>query len=298
MRRKGLALIFLAILIFGVVFWTKKLFGATVDFGLTPQEDPWYQTKGGDIYGKEGVSSEVRSGKYLSQNLDGYSGVVVSGGSIYTGDGGVSESSEDWQKTDETITSFSKETRFGYQYFDNKFGSEAQSLTGSTLRRGDIGNGIYKTSGSILSLDGNWTNFSNKAIIFVNGSLSIDKDITITSGGFLAFIVKEDLEIDPRVGANPRGGNPNEVSLEGVFIVDGTIRTGESSNPGNERLVARGIFVADANLDGEGGFTFQRDLGKENESFSAEHFEYRPDLLFSAPAQFLKETLSWEEIVP
>lgn len=252
------------------------------------------------------MDSNVIGTEFLSRKLEEHSGVVVSGtGTLNSGDGGVSESSpdDDWQAINEEIESFSRETVYGYDYFDHKLGSPDPNLSGATLSSNDIVDEtqIYKTDGTITGLNGSWADFDKTAIILVDGSLDIDKDITVVDGVFLAFIVKDNLTIASGVGTNPDPlvGEQDEVSLEGVFVVNGNIKTGESSIPGQARLVARGIFVADSDLDGTGGFNFQRDLGETlNETMAAEVFEYRPDFLFNAPEELLKEGVSWEEIVP
>ena len=71
----------------------------------------WFQAEGGDIYGN-GVDSEVPGGEYLSKNLDGYSGVVISGsGDPDSTPGDISESNNDWKAGDEEISSFFRERK-------------------------------------------------------------------------------------------------------------------------------------------------------------------------------------------
>ena len=276
----------------------------------TPVADAWWQGQGGDIYGN-GVQSSVASSQFLSMKLpsgSGYSGMVVSGEGIDGGEGGISESSSDWQKTGEQIISFRKETKYDYDYFYEKFGSPTtDNFDGSKPAGGTINNpAIYYDDPNLISstsVTGNWRVAAGESlIVFANRDLSIETDIEVTDGGFLAFIVNGDLSIAPSVGTNPGGAQPNRVSLEGVFIVDGTINTGQSTIPGQARLVTEGIFIADADFDsliGSGDeFNFQRNLGSDNGTLAAEKFVYRPDLLMTMPEEMLKEGLSWEEIVP
>ena len=258
----------------------------------------WFQGQGGDVYGND-ISSSVILGEFLSTNLESYSGVVVSGGGINSGDGGVSESDPDWQKTGERITGFRKGIKYDYDYFYEKFGPLNDNYDGGGKPAGGtIDNPAVYYDYPIFStsVTGSWNVGTGESlVIFINGDLSIETDIEVAEGGFLAFIVNGNLSIDSTVG-RPAGASGS--CLEGVFIVNGSIETGETTQVATAKLVAEGIFVADADINGSGEFNFQRNLGAANGTTPAEKFIYRPDLLFSAPEQFLKKGLSWEEIVP
>jgi len=254
--------------------------------------DAWFQGQGGDVYGND-ISSSVILGEFLSTKLEDYSGVVVSGGGINSGDGGVSESDPDWQKIGERIEGFRKGVKYDYDYFYEKFGAKSTYDPAS----GKPGSGIYYHQAFVEDVvSGTWDVGSGESIVFfIEGNLRIETSIDVDPGGFLAFIVSEDLYIDSTVG-RPAGAAGS--CLEGVFIVNGSIETGETTQVATAKLVAEGIFVADADINGSGEFNFQRNLGAANGTTPAEKFIYRPDLLFSAPEQFLKKGLSWEEIVP
>ena len=260
----------------------------------TPTPGVWFQGQGGDIYGN-GVSSGVIDGEYLSMELDGYSGLVVSGGGIDTDEDKVSESDDSWQMEAEDIESFSNEAKYGFDYFYGKFGSPSPDNFDGNDPKPSSGT-YYDEPVSLTEITQSWDVLSGESIVvFINGNLEIKNTINVAEGGFLAFIVNENLTINEGVGT---GKTQEDVSVAGVFIVDGTINTGDSSNSGTERLVAEGIFVADGDLDGTGGFNFQRDLTDENVNYSAEKFIYRPDFLFNMPELMKKEGLSWEEVAP
>ncbi|MBU1326553.1 hypothetical protein KKB64_03600, partial [Patescibacteria group bacterium] len=73
----------------------------------------------------------------------------------------------------------------------------------------------------------------------------------------------------------------------------GTFVTGPSTNPGTERFVGRGIFVA-------GDFLLQRDLTgvAANETTSSELFLYNPQLFFTLPSSMQNVSITWKEVVP
>lgn len=291
-----------------------------VNFGIapaatstpTPATAPgWFQGKGGDVYGSE-VGSAVISGEYLSTKLpagSGYSGVVVSGGGIDSGDGGVSESSTastEWQKTSESITGFYGGVNYGFDYFYQKFGSPVDDDSWDGRSKPAV-SGVYVDDPvSQTTIDTSWSVGSGEwYVIFIDGNLRIVGASTIidvasgVNGGFLAFIVKGNIEIQGNVT------NGSNSVLKGIFIADGDIQT-VAAGPIDNQFVAEGIFVADANLDGSGMFDFGRDLGEvANGTTPAEKFIYRPDFLvnlFNSPGgeslSLLRESLTWEEVVP
>jgi hypothetical protein len=99
--------------------------------------------------------------------------------------------------------------------------------------------------------------------------------MTVVEGGFLAFIVQGTVEIGEEVD-----------NIQGIYIADGEL----TINSGTERLFAEGTFVGWTDV------TF----GRENANYAvpAERFDYRPDLLLNAPAEFRKPARLWQEVAP
>ncbi|MBI4999663.1 thrombospondin type-1 domain-containing protein, partial [Candidatus Gottesmanbacteria bacterium] len=158
---------------------------------------------------------------------------------------------------------------------------------------------VYYHRGDIET-SGNWElNENDKIVILIDGNLKISQKITVPQGAFLAFIVKGDIIIDKTLGVNPESAA--EKAIEGVYITNGFFRTvpeGEQAVP-NKKFVGAGIFVADADLDGSGGFELGRDLGGNNNLYPAEYFEYRPDFLANFPKELSRSKVrDWQEVAP
>jgi len=253
---------------------------------------PWFQTKGSDVHGNAEVSSSIPNTcqpdpacqPYLSLALDGYNGLVSSGGSVNWGDGLGTGQVDNWYVENENID-FSG---YGYQYFSdliespteiggNPLSSDLNSLDGSYIVGGD---------GNLILPNSPWNVAAGqKVVIFVPGSLTIKKRINLgtNKNNFLAFIVHGDINVEGNV--TDSGVNP---ALEGVFISDGTINIETSSNV----FTGKGIFVGLTDV------TLGRDLGSDNDNTAAETFIYRPDFFMNAPDEFKKARYTWKEVAP
>jgi len=83
---------------------------------------------------------------------------------------------------------------------------------------------ITPTSGE-ASLAADWQVISGESyIIFIDGDLRLNHNITVASGGFLAMIVKGKVTVDP--GAT---------QLEGIYLIDETFTT-NSATSGDDQL--------------------------------------------------------------
>lgn len=126
-------------------------------------------------------------------------------------------------------------------------------------------------------------------MFLVDGNLTINGRINLSGSGVAVFIVRGNITVSPAVGVSKTSTTP---VLEGIYLSNGTFKTGQSTNPGTEKLVAEGMFIANA-------FLLERDLGDSNNTFyPAELFIYNPQLLLTMP-QAMKETaIVWEEVAP
>lgn len=118
-------------------------------------------------------------------------------------------------------------------------------------------------------------------VVFVDGDLRIENDVTVDTSSFLAFVVRGDVDVDPSV-----------TSMQGMYVLDGTFTT-ESATPANDvQLVTGGSVVAWT------GVQLSRDLGNGNIGSPAEKFVYRPDLLVNMPLKMKTYAMEWTEVVP
>jgi len=93
-----------------------------------------------------------------------------------------------------------------------------------------------------------WTiGATEQMILVVNGNLTINSPITITSGGFFAAVVNGNITVSPAVGTT---ASSTTTSLDGIYVASNATKsalfsTGDSSVVGSERLNIAGSVIAD-----------------------------------------------------
>lgn len=293
----------------------------------------WWQSEGGDV-GTDGggmtsaipatCAADPGCKEYLTLR-DGLvansSGVLVhNGGTVDLGDG------EESEETDYVANSDYLNPHEGYDYFWRLFemGDEATAVSDDDFGNPEInaqeppaaaaadafmpGAGVSGGSNGIkyayfyrgnMKIANPWTIGADEwVVIFVDGDLTINPPVNavngnngveVTEGGFLGFVVSGNVYVAQAEGVNASVTNS---WLEGVYIVDGTIHTGGTTLP-TDKFVGEGIFV------GWGGVNLQRDFDSDdNNTYPAELFRYRPDLVLNAPERFKKPVYSWQEVAP
>lgn len=138
-------------------------------------------------------------------------------------------------------------------------------------------------------------------VVFVDGNLNItnpnniEQLILVEQGGYLAFIVSGNINIDYNI-ANADLTN-TATNVEGVYIANGQFRVAATStaNTGDNRFVGAGTFV------GWNGIVLERDFDDggvrkvENNTKPTDLFIYRPDFLLNTPDIMLRPQLIWQE---
>ncbi|OGG23850.1 hypothetical protein A3A79_01440 [Candidatus Gottesmanbacteria bacterium RIFCSPLOWO2_01_FULL_43_11b] len=262
---------------------------------------PWGQVQGGDVYGTTSVLSLLpQSASPRLFNLDGDGGDpgVVTYGNSYdfaaesTGadpQGADLVSSKNWlvNETHATIN--------WYDTFFRRFGSPTVPDYDCTIAPCAITQPPSRATAYFVSGDmttsGSWSVGTGDSLVFlVDGNLTIDDSIRITGRGFVGFVVSGNITVSGSVGSAAANVTPN---IEGVFITSptGSFSTGQSTNPGQEKLVVKGTIVA-------GTITLQRDLGDGNTTNPAELFIYNPLLLVTMPEAMKETKIAWQEVAP
>jgi len=286
----------------GVSAFLSNVETLTFDYGYTAGTG-WFQAQGGDVYGATDVKSFVASGAppasryFVTNGSGGYPGVVTSGSShdfdsSFLSQGDALSSSRKWlAKEAYAPTDY-------YQVMYHRFDSPKPTETGDiTLTQAPAGSTTpYYYDGNVTVDTNPWTVPAGQSVVvFVSGDLTIKQPIHMTPGGFLAFIVNGNILIDPSVGVACSPACGNTPVLDGVYITspNGTFDTGDSSVPGSERLVVKGIVVA-------GNFNMQRDLDSvgQNVTTAASLFQYDPELLLTMPDQMKDLPVTWQEVAP
>jgi len=236
----------------------------------------WFQTQEGDVHAttdiRDSIPSSATNKTFSFNEVGNYPGVVsYFGASPQFGSmPPVTVSSQGWlAKTGLTGRTFS--------FFYALVGSP----TTVNFHDGDplpTATGIYYATGNITLAGG--AVGSGKVVIFVKNQggakVTIQGNITVAKGGFLAIITEGDIDVQ---GAVSR--------IEGFFSADGQFAT----STGATAFVGEGIFLANS-------FSFGRNLVVDNKKFPAEKFIFRPDLLMNARDYLWLALHSWEELAP
>lgn len=140
-------------------------------------------------------------------------------------------------------------------------------------------------------------------VIFVNGDLFLtdgdglsDQLIDVDPGGFLAFIVKNNLYVDAELGNVDL--NDTTANIEGVFVVNGSINI-QSRGPtlgGDDRFIGEGTFIGWQGVNLERDFDDGFGRAEENKDKPAELFVYRPDFMVNLPDLLRNSPQIWQQV--
>jgi len=281
----------------------------------------WVQAEGGDVYASGSLRSflpAVTPRTFVNDGSGGYPGVIQYGTTCdfdsdpqYNGCTLINPpanpllvSSTNWN-----INSGRQKIDF-YDFFYRRFGAPTTATTAAPFDNltsvskpasncTATGCSPYYVVGNMTTSAGQWTVGANERIvIIVDGDLTINGNIRITPGGFLAFIVHGDIAVSSAIGRTTTDDTPN---VEGIYVAsnsnyDSNFYTGSSSTTDGTivRFVGKGMFVAD-------NFILQRDLqsfGVTNTGAAAELFIYNPQLLLTMPDQMKDVATVWQEVAP
>ena len=262
--------------------WVSFL-GFDVYSSCTPQgtcpSNPWWQAVDGDVQTNGDLQSNVPTGQNLIEDgPGGFPGVALYGGlTANTGNGSVS--SQGW-----LTNSVYNGRMYDSQYFKNQIPSTTtmnslpQTIGSSELAGGTPSGGYTWFShdgdlvvGSDVTISG-----GQKTIVFVNGNLDINANITLANPGddFLIFLTTGDITLTPTV-----------TNLAGLYLTDDRFVSGA----GDQQLRVVGAVTA------WGGMI----LGREIEgSEASEIFEFSPGLIMAFPKSLMRERITWKEVAP
>lgn len=258
-------------------------------FYLTQNRDAWWQAKGAGVYagssaGGVTIGSTIPNSvvdKYLVIPDGGSAAAVLraSGDSPSLGQGSVN--SESW-----SAKSTYKGKRADYNYFAKEMGvvpsttSDWQSDTLNQQTYNSSKDFWYVDPAGTAAISSAWQVANGeKYTVFVNGDLRIGADIVVAPGGFLAFIVKGDVTIDPAVA-----------NVQGLYVTQDNFIT--ESTGTDVQLEVEGSVVA------WGDISLARDMVANNSNSPAEIFRYRADLLTNMPDEMKSFVMQWKEVVP
>lgn len=274
----------------------------TWDVGFT-NGAPWVQSQGGDVYAATNVQSYVGTGatpRYFDTNGSGGTPGIVTYGSSYLFDTTPGSKGANYVSPKGWLVNETQAATDYYAVMYHRFGDPKADNTGSLsvatlaqLLPSPNSQVVYYNNGAV-SIDGSpWVVGSGQSLVlFVNGNLTINEPITITPGGFVAFVVNGDISVNTSVGSAYTSSMPD---LQGIFMTSptGTFHSGLSTTAAARRLVIKGTVIT-------GNFDLTRDLDADaaNNTTSAELFIYDPQLLLTMPQQMEDLPIYWQEVAP
>lgn len=293
-----------------------------LNYYIATSRAPWWQSRNGLIFGGNSSGQAIQSNIPNTCELagpavckpglslkDGYNtadseGYVMSGGGAI--DSTLDSSTQyDYLREDRGTSYISgttlKTAREDYDYFSGLFSMgdtpSPDTISGSKPASAPVNGRAYYVNGD-LDITSDWVvNAKNGAtpadsmVIFVNGNLNVKKTITVAEGGFLAFIVKNNITFDATIGQSLlTKSSAADAVAQGVYIANGQIIV-NSNGSSDLKFIGAGTFV------GWNGFQLNRRYFPDatNNTFPTDIFIYRPDFIFTLPPRMTKPYQLWQE---
>ena len=282
------------------------------DCGVCPTNFAWWQVRGGNFASEADAGYAIRSivpdaavciepncYPYLSATdiantveSDGFpliaGGEVSANGQISAREDSIFVAETTRTRLRETYSYFYSQYSLGFSPDDDYSGSDGDALKPAAPKD------AYFHSGD-MTIQSPWDVADGESyVVFVDGDLLIEDPlavgelITVEEGGFLAFIVSGDINVDDSVGHSTLTNTAG--NIEGVYIADGTITL--MSNDGmDKKFMGEGTFVGWTDV------VMSRDYneGADNDLYPTETFVYRPDLVKNTPEKMKRSQMLWQE---
>lgn len=173
-------------------------------------------------------------------------------------------------------------------------------VTGDTLSHSDLtsapsaadGVAYLYHSGSNLTIanPGGPINLGNqKVVVLTEGNVTISNPIRFNPGGLFVLLAKGGISIDPEVGETSDPTARTTADLEGLYLAQGSVSTGQDAGGNTLRWEGTVIGLSEVNLQREAV------AGAE---YPAEFFVFRPDILLSLPLSLQNQVRIWSEVAP
>ncbi|MFZ2024765.1 MAG: hypothetical protein WAV51_00585 [Microgenomates group bacterium] len=254
-------------------------------------QNGWVQTVGGDAYAASSIVSSIPSTITTYFNLAGAMGDagMVSYGSDYDfaldyADFGETLVSEKQWLVQRTTTKTNYYEHFATQMDVAGSATPLETLVNiskpTTCTSSPC---VYYANGDMTTdAASTWAiGATEQTVLFVNGNVTINNNITIASGGFFAIVASGNITLDPAV-----------TELHGIYIASNATNNAVfSSGNGSTQLVVTGSVIAD-------NFALERDLVSLNATAPGEIFMFNPQLLFTMPDTMKETPYVWQEVAP
>lgn len=266
-----------------------------MSFGFWRIYGGWWQATGGNVYAKNGLGSAIPASvpaanqRLILSDSFGRSGMLSHGfawaGTELGTNPNASVSTPLWR-----IQSTYNGLRYDFDYYQTRMDVfESTAWDGGAINYDDLGVGyqIFKHTGDV-TLGYSGPTGTQKAVLLIDGNVTINNDITVPDGAFLGVVASGNITI-----------NPNVTTAQGWFV-------GRNINfPCSDDAAPLGTCdTDDVQFVGEGSFVgwttinLDRDMGVGNNSAPSESFRYRPDMYLNVPDPMKVYTKRFTPFIP
>ncbi len=266
----------------------------TKDTGFWRQYGGWWQVIGGNVYARLGIGSSIPGSvlpttdqKLILDDVNGRDG-TLSYGLLLANQLGTNPNAMVSTSQREVLSQY-EGLRYDYNFYKTRMDIFASTIwDGGDVTYNDGGKGyqIFKYAGNI-DLKYGGPAAGEKVIILVDGSVTVNQDITVPSGSFLAIITNGNITFSDSV-ANAHGW----YVAENINIPCHDGNSDGDCDKDDVQFVGQGSFV------GWTGIYMTRDRAATNNQEPSEQFTYRSDLLLSAPDPMRVYTRKFSPFVP
>lgn len=140
-------------------------------------------------------------------------------------------------------------------------------------------------------------NGTGNLTLFANSGANLSDRIKVAPGGFLAFIVKNNIIVDGQVGTTDYLGKTPVI--QGMFFAGNTLTIDTLTTAvGDKKFIGKGSFIGYQHVNLNRDYKIDTDeFSREKNSQSpTEQFIYDPDLFINAPELLKQPDLKWQEI--
>ncbi len=262
------------------------------DTGFWRQYGGWWQAVGGNVHGQNGIGSIIPGSilpttnqKLILADADGRTGVLSYGVPLVGQELGTNTNATVGAPQIESVYDG---LRYDYNFYKTRMDIFASTVwDGGAISYDDAGKGyqIFKHTGPV-TLDGLSLSGSQKVILLIDGSVTVNQDIIVPSGAFLAIIANGNITF-----------NYNVNFAQGWFVAENiNIPCHDTGAAGCDKDDIQ--FVGEGSFVGWTGINLERDMGGDNNQAPSEKFTYRADMLLNAPDPMRVYTKKFSPFVP
>lgn len=269
-----------------------------MSFGFWRVYGGWWQAVGGSVYAETGLRSRIPASipplsyPFPNQKLlvsDGARTGILVHGFGWRGTELGTNPNADVSETTLQVKSVYDGLRYDYNFFKTRMDVFPSSTwTSQSIENyddGGVGYMIFKSNTDVTIGEALNVNADKKAILLVDGDVSINANVFVASGSFFAIIASGTITYSPGV-----------TSAQGWYVADSIYVpcaiTAGACNKTDVQFEGQGSFV------GWSGINLYRDMAAENNNNPSEKFIYRPDFLLNAPTPIRVYSKKYSPFIP